>query len=129
LTFYVGIHQPGDAHYFANAFISVNRIRGRKKPLNCKNWIMDSGAFTELATYGYYRHSPHEYARTINQWSKDMNLRAAVTQDYMCEAFILAKAKLADRGLVSPKYGNGFHLTDEGRKMAARMGLLSWECV
>lgn len=91
MKFYVGLHQPSDAHHFDHAFISVNRIRGRKKPIGAKAWIMDSGAFTEIATHGRYRHSVEEYAAEINRWADDPTLVAVVAQDYMCEAFILAK--------------------------------------
>lgn len=33
MLFFTGIHQPADAKHFERAFISVNRIRGRKKPI------------------------------------------------------------------------------------------------
>lgn len=51
---------------------------------------MDSGAFTEISRHGRYRHLPWQYAREIRRWSKHPGLVASVTQDYMCEPFILA---------------------------------------
>lgn len=93
--FYVGLHQPSDAQHFARAFVSVNRIRGRKKAIGAGAWIMDSGAFTEIATHGRYRSSVEEYAAEINRWADDPTLVAAVAQDYMCEPFILAKTGLS----------------------------------
>lgn len=93
--FYIGLHQPSDAKHFECAFVSVNRIRGRKKPIGCGAWIMDSGAFTEIATHGRYRHSVAEYAAEINRWTGDSTLVAAVSQDYMCEPFIIAKTGLS----------------------------------
>jgi hypothetical protein len=95
MRFYVGLHQPSDARRFDCAFVSVNRIRGRKKPIGAGAWIMDSGAFTEIATYGRYRSSVAEYAAEINRWADDHALVAAVAQDYMCEPFILAKTGLS----------------------------------
>jgi hypothetical protein len=92
--FYVGLHQPSDAKRFDHAFVSVNRIRGRKKAIGAGAWIMDSGAFTEIATHGCYRSSVAEYAAEINRWADDPTLVAAVAQDYMCEPFILAKTGL-----------------------------------
>jgi len=92
--FYVGLHQPSDAKHFDHAFVSVNRIRGRKKAIGAGAWIMDSGAFTEIATHGHYRSSIAEYAAEINRWADDPTLIAAVAQDYMCEPFILAKTGL-----------------------------------
>lgn len=94
--FYVGLHQPSDAHRFDCAFISVNRIRGRKKPIGSAAWIMDSGAFTEIATHGRYRQGVEDYAAEINRWSyPGSGLVAAVAQDYMCEPFIVEKTGLS----------------------------------
>jgi hypothetical protein len=95
MKFFVGLHQPSDARHFARAFISVNRMRERKKTIGAGEWIMDSGAFTELATYGRYRHSVEHYANVINRWSVDPALVAAVAQDYMCEAWIIQKTGLS----------------------------------
>jgi hypothetical protein len=70
-------------------------VRGRKKPIGAGAWIMDSGAFTEIATHGRYRHSVEEYASEINRWSHDPTLVAAVAQDWMCEPWIVAKTGLS----------------------------------
>lgn len=93
--FYVGLHQPSDAWHFDRAFVSVNRVRDRKKAIGAKSWIMDSGAFTEIATHGHYRHGVEQYAETINRWSHDPTLVAAVAQDYMCEPWIVEKTGLS----------------------------------
>lgn len=95
MKFYVGLHQPSDARHFDRAFVSVNRIRGRKKALGAGAWIMDSGAFTEVSRHGRYRESVEQYAEQINRWSIDPTLVAAVAQDYMCEPFIVAKTGLS----------------------------------
>jgi len=71
--------------------VSVNRLRERKSDFLVNNWIMDSGAFTELSRHGAYRSSPESYAEQINRWGEIGNLQAAVTQDYMCEDFVLQK--------------------------------------
>ena len=93
--FYVGLHQPSDAQHFDRAFVSVNRLRGRKKAVGARAWIMDSGAFTELSQHGHYRHSVEQYAAEINRWADDPALVAAVAQDYMCEPFIIEKTGLS----------------------------------
>lgn len=93
--FYVGLHQPSDAKHFDRAFLSVNRIRGRKKAIGAGSWIMDSGAFTEISQHGRYRHSVEEYAAEINRWADDPSLVAAVAQDWMCEPFIVEKTGLS----------------------------------
>jgi transcriptional regulator of met regulon len=91
---FIGLHQPSDVKHFASAFVSVNRLRDRKSDFVCGDWIMDSGAFTEIATHGRYREDVDEYVAQIERWRRCGNLLAAVSQDYMCEAHILAKTGL-----------------------------------
>jgi hypothetical protein len=93
--FYIGLHHPSDAWPFLRSMISVNTIRGRKGPFRANNWIMDSGAFTEISTYGRWRSEPEEYAEQINRWKRNGNLLAAVSQDLMCEPFIIEKSGLS----------------------------------
>lgn len=76
---------------------------------------MDSGAFTEISTYGEYREPPEVYADQINRWKDCGNMVAAVTQDYMCEPFILAKTGLSVRehqGRTVDRYTALLELTD-----------------
>lgn len=95
MKFFVGLHQPSDARHFDRAFISVNRLRGRRKGIEATSWIMDSGAFSELSQHGKYRHSVEDYAAEINRWAADPRLLAAVAQDYMCEPWIVEKTGLS----------------------------------
>jgi hypothetical protein len=95
--FFVGLHQPADARWFPRACVSINRLRGRRRrPVGCPEVLLDSGAFTELATYGRYRHSVAEYAAEIRRLHDEglAEIVAAVAQDYMCEPFILSKTGL-----------------------------------
>lgn len=77
MRFFVGLHQPSDAQHFDAAFVSVNRVRNRKAPFKVRDWIMDSGAFTEISTHGEYRHSVSHYAEQIRRWKSNGNLLAA----------------------------------------------------
>jgi hypothetical protein len=95
MRFFTGLHQPSDAKHFDAAFISVNRLRPRKGPFQAQDWIMDSGAFTEISTHGHYRRDVAEYASEIKRWSSNGNLLAAVSQDWMCEPFIVEKTGLS----------------------------------
>lgn len=95
MRFFTGLHQPSDTQHFDAAFVSVNRLRARKSPMKVGDWIMDSGAFTEVTTHGRYRHSVEEYAAEIRRWAGNGNLLAAVAQDYMCEPFVIAKTGLS----------------------------------
>lgn len=90
MNFYVGLHQPADSQHFDRAFISINRVRGRQKPVPAKRWIMDSGAFTEITTHGRYRHGVEEYAAEVSRLAAiNPGLEAIVAQDYMCEPWVL----------------------------------------
>lgn len=95
-AFFVGLHQPGDARRFVRACISIKRLWGRKKPLGDVEVLVDSGAFTELSLHGHYRHDVDVYAAELHRlWTAGVvRIVGAVAQDYMCEAFMLAKTGL-----------------------------------
>ena len=95
MRFFTGLHQPSDARHFGDCFISVNRLRTRKRHFPIANWIMDSGAFTEISTHGFYRDAVDVYAREIRRWVGCGNLLAAVAQDWMCEPWIIEKTGLS----------------------------------
>lgn len=95
MLFFVGLHQPSDARRIDRVCISINRLRNRRSDFQVGDWIMDSGAFTEISTHGCYRHSVNEYADDARRWIGNGNLLAIVAQDYMCEPFILAKTGLS----------------------------------
>ena len=90
MEFFVGIHQPSDASKVDAAFVSVNRLRSRRGAFAVGRWIMDSGAFTTILTHGDYPEPPETYAAQIKRWATNGELLAAVAQDYMCEAHMLA---------------------------------------
>lgn len=95
--FYVGLHQPSDARHFDRMCISINRLLARKRlPLRLGvKMIIDSGAFTEIAKHGRYRNSPAMYAEQLRRVLPMLRCEViVVTQDMMCEPFILAKTGL-----------------------------------
>lgn len=96
LRFFIGLHQPGDACHFDAACVSINRLRTRRKPLDCRSVLVDSGAFTELNLHGGYRHGVADYAAHLLRLHESgvVCIEAAVAQDYMCEPFMLAKTGL-----------------------------------
>ena len=92
--FYCGMHHCCDADRVPRSCISVRTLKNRKSAFSPSRngWIMDSGAFTEISTHGFYVTSHDEYAGDINRWyAKVRGLQAAVSQDWMCEDFILQK--------------------------------------
>lgn len=96
LTFYPGLHQPGDAKHFDRACISIHRIETRRKPIACADVMIDSGAFTKLAKHGHYPEPVEVYAGQLHRLHTEgvVNITIAATQDYMCEAFMLEKTGL-----------------------------------
>lgn len=92
--FFVGLHQPSDARHFARSFVSVNRLRDRRSDFAVQDWIMDSGAFTEIATHGRYREDVAAYAEQVRRWRTCGRMLAAVAQDWMCEPWIVQKTGL-----------------------------------
>lgn len=95
MRFFTGLHQPSDARHFDAAFVSVNRLRNRKGAFEVGDWIMDSGAFSEVGMHGRYRHGVEEYAGQIRRWSTNGRLLAAVSQDWLCDPAIIAKTGLS----------------------------------
>ena len=93
--FFIGLDNVSHAWPFKQTVISVNRIRGRKSGFRINDWIMDSGAFTEISNHGRWRTPPEDYAREIVKHSTNGTMLAAVSQDYMCEDFILEKTGLS----------------------------------
>jgi hypothetical protein len=91
MKFYTGVPDVTLARYVDRAFISVNRLRSKNRQsyFQVKDWIMDSGAFSEIKDFGNFRYPVEEYARWINKFSGCGNLELAVSQDYMCEPVML----------------------------------------
>ena len=91
MIFFPGIFHPSAAPRFPRCMVSVNVLRRRVSDFSPGDWIMDSGAFTEVARHGGYREGVAAYAEQIARWSSCGTLVAAVAQDWMCEPFVLAR--------------------------------------
>jgi len=115
MIFYLGTHMVNHAKHFNTSFISVNVLRKRVSNFVVNDWILDSGAFSELSLYGHYRFPVSEYANQINRWKLCGNLITAVCQDYMCEPFMLEKTGLTikeHQQLTIERYDELVNLTD-----------------
>lgn len=99
--FFVGLHQPADARHFALVCISINRLWKRRKRVGNRRTLVfvDSGAFTVIAKHGRYLQTVTAYAQRLFDLhtSGVVTIAGAAAQDYMCEAFILAKTGLTVR--------------------------------
>jgi hypothetical protein len=78
----------------AGAMVSMTSLRQRKSDFLVGDWLLDSGAFTEVARHGGYRWSVSEYYCQAKRWATCGNLLAWVSQDYMCEPFVLERTGL-----------------------------------
>jgi hypothetical protein len=94
MIFYVGLHQPSDAHHFTRCCIHVERLASRRKTLGCEDLLLDSQAFMKLRLYGRYPASPAAYAAKVARIAQLVGHLTAVTEEYMCEPFMLEKTGL-----------------------------------
>lgn len=94
MRFFVGLAAPSHAKHFAECFLSINPLWERKSGFEVKEWILDSGGFTEIMKYGEYRHSVAEYAAKVKQLAANGTLLAAVSQDYICDPDVLRRTGL-----------------------------------
>jgi hypothetical protein len=94
VKFYVGVVETAHAPLFPEVMLSVNRLRRRRSDFIANEWLMDSGAFTEVARHGGYRTDVADYAAHIRRWNGCGQLAAAVAQDFMCEPFVVARTGL-----------------------------------
>lgn len=90
MKFYVGLHHPADAVNFERSCVSINALKSRKSHFSPREWMMDSGAFSEIAQHGRFRTSVSAYAQRIHRWSYCGNMVTAVSQDWMCEPIIIS---------------------------------------
>lgn len=90
-AFYIGLDHECYAWPFKRCMISVNTIAKRKSRFKVNEWIMDSGAFSQISRYGKFMMSPRQYLEQIERWRPTV----AVVQDWMCEPFILQKTGLS----------------------------------
>lgn len=93
MDFYLGTHMSNwlwehGEHKF---FVSHKTLRERKTLKRAKNrWALDSGAFSELSTFGMWTFGPKVYVDSVRRYRDEIgNLDWAAIQDWMCEPFIL----------------------------------------
>lgn len=92
--FFTGMHHPHNAAKVPAAFISAHALRRRRSGFPVRRWVLDSGAFRTIELHGGYPQPVEEYAALIQRYAGNGRLLAAVSQDYMCEPFMLAKTGL-----------------------------------
>jgi hypothetical protein len=94
VKFYLGSHRP---HWLGLTdvplMVSNRTLRNRRTLPRARGpWVLDSGAFSEVATYGGFTTSPGDYVLAVHRYQAEIGQLAwAAPQDWMCEPFILAK--------------------------------------
>lgn len=98
--FYLGVHQP---QWLAEAdvplMISRRRLAlVRSLPRARGPWVLDSGAFSELALHGRWTISAGEYAAEVRRYALEIGgLRWAAIMDWVCEPDVRAVTGLSVR--------------------------------
>ncbi len=100
VRFFLGTHQPG---WLARArvplFVSDRRLRRyRRLPVAATVWALDSGGFTELATFGTWSHgpTPAQYVAHVRRYVDHVGRLAwAAPQDWMCEPWVVRRTGLS----------------------------------
>lgn len=97
-TFYLGTHEPSWlARVRFPLCVSRRRLdRYRQLPIARCAWVLDSGAFSELSTYGRWTLTPERYAAAVRRYRECIGrLVWAAPQDWMCEPVMVAKTGLS----------------------------------
>lgn len=97
-TLYLGTHE---ASWLAlpdapPLMVSWRRLRSRRTfPRAAGRWVLDSGGFTELATYGRWTCGPHEYATSVRRIIDEVGAPDWIApQDWMAEPFMTERTGL-----------------------------------
>lgn len=117
VKFYLGTHKP---HWLSTPhvplFISHQVLRNRKSfPVSDGPWVLDSGAFSEIARQGYYSQSPAIYASYVKRYQEKIGSMAWCSpQDWMCEPPMLARTGLTVADHIMLTVHNYLDLMEEG---------------
>lgn len=117
--FYFGTSWLWPLPYLPRVMLSYNFCRTRKKPWTIeKPFMMDSGAYSVIATYGKYPYTVEEYSKGIDLWNPDI----AWTMDYPCEIGVREKGKYTIKEAQSLTIDNTIKLMDlnEGISMVVQ---------
>ncbi len=77
-------------------------------------WALDSGAFTELRTYGRWKTSENEYVEAVERYQAIGRLQWAAPMDWMTEPFMLDRTGLRVEDHQHRTVDNYLRLRDRG---------------
>lgn len=123
MKFYVGVQTQKQLDASEKFILSFARIRARKKKkyiINNKDWIMDSGAFSEIKLHGKYTFTLDYYLNYI----KEYNPNFFVNCDYMCEPSQLERTGLTIKEHQEKTIENQIYLYDKKNEMGIKSILM-----
>jgi hypothetical protein len=98
VMFYLGTHRP---NWLARPdvpplFVSHRQLRDRRTlPVATGRWALDSGGFTEIATFGRWEDTPTRYIAAGRRYRDECGgLDWCAPQDWMCEPWMVDKTGL-----------------------------------
>jgi len=132
MNFYVGTDDLMRCGLLERSMISATRLAKDKNPkFNPKTWMLDSGAFSQIANHGEFTMSVTQYAQLIQRYADKGDLTCAVAQDYMCEPIAreaTGKSVREHQHMTTRRY---FHLLEELRNNFCNVELMpvlqGWE--
>jgi hypothetical protein len=119
VLFWLGVHRP---HWLAEAGVPLMVSRAtladrRRFPIAVAPWVLDSGAFSQLADYGRWTISAAEYAAEVRRYVAEIGACVWVApQDWMCEKAIIEGGELPG-GKVA--VGTGLSVAEHQRRTVA----------
>jgi hypothetical protein len=96
MRFMLGTHEPAWLQRTRiPLFVSHRRlVRRVRLPVARGPWALDSGAFTEIATYGHFETPSAYYAECAERYRVEVGrMLWAAPQDWMCEPAMIAKTE------------------------------------
>jgi hypothetical protein len=132
MKFYIGMRSVGVAWAFPRVMISITTLMDRWQSFRVNNWLLDSGAFTQLTTHGKFQMTPKGYAAAIRQWQHSGNLVGAMAQDWMCDPYVrqrTGKSVEEHQDLTIVNYGELRPLVNGVRLIPALQGWRSQDFV
>lgn len=95
MKLYLGVWHVKHARNAPQFMFSLRRLKERisPAPFSSCDWIMDSGAFSEINLNGKYTFTPKEYLHYVELHQPGLFFN----MDYMCEPFVLQKTGMTVR--------------------------------
>jgi hypothetical protein len=89
MKLYLGVWQNRQALAAPQFMFSLRRLKDRQSPapFEGRDWIMDSGAFSEITINGKYTYTTDEYLHYVEMHQPGLYFN----MDFMCEPFVLEK--------------------------------------